>query len=195
MAQTLVVASQNPVKVEAVARAFERAFPEVRFEVETVSVPSGVRDQPISDEETLTGALGRAEAAARELPEADFWVGVEGGIEDGPLGMMAFAWIVVLGSTPHHGAPHHGAPHHGAPPRGGRGRSAAFFLPPEVAELVRGGMELGEADDRVFARHNSKQGDGAVGLLTGNLIDRRRLYEEAVVLALIPFLNEELFPA
>lgn len=37
---------------------------------------------------------------------------------------------------------------------------------------VAGGMELGEADDHVFERSNSKQEDGAVGLLTKGLIDR-----------------------
>ena len=54
-------------------------------------------------------------------------------------------------------------------------------------------MELGEADDIVFGQSNSKQKSGAVGLLTGDIIDRKSLYEEAVVLALIPFKNEELY--
>jgi non-canonical (house-cleaning) NTP pyrophosphatase len=59
---------------------------------------------------------------------------------------------------------------------------------------VRQGKELGEADDQVFGRHNSKQQEGAIGLLTGRVIDRTALYEEAVVMALIPFKNPTLFP-
>ena len=69
-----------------------------------------------------------------------------------------------------------------------------FFLPEKVAELVRQGVELGEADDRVFSRNNSKQGNGAIGLLTDDAIDREGLYVPAVIFALIPFKNPELYP-
>jgi non-canonical (house-cleaning) NTP pyrophosphatase len=54
-------------------------------------------------------------------------------------------------------------------------------------------MELGDADDLVFGRQNSKQKSGAVGLLTHNRVTRRTLYEQAVVLALIPFINPDLY--
>ncbi|MDD5645622.1 MAG: DUF84 family protein, partial [Candidatus Bipolaricaulis sp.] len=67
-------------------------------------------------------------------------------------------------------------------------------LPDAVAQLVRQGMELGAADDRVFGRMGSKLDQGAVGLLTGGIIDRTALYEHAVILALIPFRNDALYP-
>ena len=51
----------------------------------------------------------------------------------------------------------------------------------------------GDADDVVFERSNSKQANGAVGLLTGDVITRASLYAHAVVLALIPFRNMELY--
>jgi non-canonical (house-cleaning) NTP pyrophosphatase len=54
-------------------------------------------------------------------------------------------------------------------------------------------MELGEADDLVFGKANSKQQNGAVGLLTNDVIVRRTLYVPAVVMALIPFVKEELY--
>ncbi|MEM6529629.1 MAG: DUF84 family protein, partial [Chloroflexota bacterium] len=54
---------------------------------------------------------------------------------------------------------------------------------------VRGGMELGDADDIVFGRSNSKQQTGSVGLLTGDALTRETYYLHAVVLALIPFKN------
>ncbi len=71
----------------------------------------------------------------------------------------------------------------------GKARTGAFMLPQEVANLVRSGIELGHADDQVFGRSNSKQTNGAVGLLTADLIDRQRYYEHAVILALVPFKN------
>ena len=90
--------------------------------------------------------------------------------------MAAFAWIVVRSKE-----------------MMGKGRTGTFFLPHAVAELIRQGKELGEADDIVFGRSNSKQENGAVGLLTDNAIDRVQLYEHAVILALIPFKNEALY--
>ena len=45
----------------------------------------------------------------------------------------------------------------------------------------------------MFGRTNSKQQNGAVGLLTGDVIDRIALYEPAVVLALVPFRNPRLY--
>jgi non-canonical (house-cleaning) NTP pyrophosphatase len=62
-----------------------------------------------------------------------------------------------------------------------------------VAILVREGMELGDADDIVFAKSNSKQQNGAVGLLTNDVITRKSLYLPAVQMAFIPFLNPELY--
>jgi non-canonical (house-cleaning) NTP pyrophosphatase len=48
-------------------------------------------------------------------------------------------------------------------------------------------MELGEADDVVFGRANSKQANGSIGLLTDDTITRTSYYVDAVVMALIPF--------
>jgi len=175
--KTIVVASQNPVKIDAVLRGFQRMFPNQDFTVQTVSVPSGVSSQPRSDVETLQGAVNRANRATRRLPGADFWVGVEGGVDETEEGeTVAFAWVAVCDSQ-----------------QMGRGRTGTFFLPPVITELLHQGKELGEADDIIFGRTNSKQENGAVGLLTNDVIDRARLYEHAVILALIPFKNPELY--
>ncbi len=173
---TLVVASTNPVKIQAAVNGFQRLFPDSELSVVTASVLSDVAHQPMSDEETLRGALNRSANAQAVHPNADYWIGIEGGVQ--PIGpeMAAFAWIVVRsGETI------------------GKGRTGTFFLPPAVVDLIRQGKELGEADDIVFNRSNSKQEDGAVGLLTGNVIDRAQLYEQAMILALIPFKNEVLY--
>lgn len=57
-----------------------------------------------------------------------------------------------------------------------------------------GGMELGDADDAVFGTKNAKQGDGTVGHLTHNVIDRTKYYTSAVILAMIPFHWPDLYP-
>lgn len=182
----IVVASTNPVKLRAGELGFARMFPERSFASEGLAVPSGVADQPTTDVETLAGARTRAEGAAELRPDADLWLGIEGGIEDRDGEMTAFAWVVALGR---------GLQGRGLQGRGlrGRGRSAAFVLPPEVRRLVLSGLELGEADDRVFGTAGSKRQGGAVGLLTGGALDRAGLYEQAVLLALIPFRDPALY--
>jgi inosine/xanthosine triphosphatase len=175
--KTVIVASHNPVKLLAVRRGFERMFPQESFEFIGVSLPSGVSHQPRSDAETMRGALNRASAAAVSRPQADYWVGVEGGIQDDGDEMVAFAWIVVRSA-------------HSL----GKGRTGTFYLPQKVAELVHQGLELGDADDIVFGRSNSKQENGAIGILTDDVIDRAQLYEQAAIMALIPAKNPALYP-
>lgn len=168
----VAVASGNPVKLRATEQAFHRAFPEADITLDGVSVGSGVSDQPMSDEETLTGARTRAQRLRERFPDHDFVVGIEGGIEHRDGGLDAFAWVVIIHAD-----------------REGRSRSCSFQLPEEVTGLVRDGMELGHANDMIFRTENSKHEQGAVGILTHGLIDRTALYAPAVILALVPFLD------
>jgi inosine/xanthosine triphosphatase len=168
--QTLVVASQNPVKIEATRRGFARMFPRRAFNLRSVSVPSGVRPQPLSDTETLQGALNRVQHAARQIQQADYWIGIEGGVEERQGSMEAFAWIVIS-----------------APPLLGKSRTGTFGVPEEVAVLIRQGHELAVAVEQVYQHTQVKSTTGAVGVLTEGVIDRVQLYEHAVVLALVPF--------
>jgi inosine/xanthosine triphosphatase len=176
----VLVASGNPVKLRATRDGFRALTRAREVSVDGLAVPSGVAHQPLSDEETLRGAVQRVEALKAQAPDADFWVGLEGGVEPHGEELWAFAWAVVAGR--------------GAAGRTGRARTAAFALPDEIARLVRTGFELGEADDRVFGRVGSKREDGAVGLLTDGAIDRAALYAPAVTLALLPFFNPTLYP-
>lgn len=174
--KNIIVASTNPVKIQSVINGFRRMFPQESFQVQALSVPSGVSHQPASDAETLQGAFNRAQNAQKLVPTADYWAGVEGGIQEMDGEISAFAWIVVISNG-----------------LVGKSRTGAFFLPPQVTSLLRQGKELGEADDIVFQRSNSKQENGAIGILTDNVVDRTQLYEQAVILALAPFKNEALY--
>jgi len=174
--KTIAIASKNPVKIQAALHGFQRMFRGEAFHIQTISVPSGVSDQPRTNPDTLLGALNRAAGAAGLLRDADYWVGIEGGVEEINGELAAFAWIVVQNAN-----------------LIGKSRTGTFFLPPRVAQLVKEGKELGEADDIFFSRSNSKQENGAIGILTGNVVDREELYEQAVILALVPFKNETIY--
>lgn len=167
----IAVASDNPVKIQAALLGFQRVFPAAQFDVTGVATASGVSDQPMSDDETLTGARQRARNVRARVDDADYWVGIEGGVQPHGDALEAFAWVVVLGRE-----------------RSGHARTASFTLPNEVAALIHQDAELGHADDQVFGREDSKRSNGSVGLLTHDVIDRTEYYAHAVVLALIPFL-------
>jgi len=170
----IVVASGNPVKAAAARAAFTALQPDIEIDLVCAPVESGVSDQPKSDEETRRGARNRADNASLAEPDADYWVGLEGGIEIVDDRLLAFAWIAIRS-------------------RDGKisdARSATLPLPDAIKRLIDQGLELGDANDKVFATHNSKQAGGAYGLLTDGLYTRESIYTQTAVLALLPLINE-----
>ena len=174
--KNVIIASKNPVKINAVKIAFDQMFPSDFFEFNGLEVSSDVSDQPLSDSETLQGAINRSNNAKSKNSDADYWVGIEGGVDKKDNQMEVFAWIFIQSNDLQ-----------------GKARTATFNLPKKIIELIDSGMELGDADDIVFNRKNSKQKNGAVGILTGDLIDREKYYAHAIVMALIPFKNIDLY--
>ncbi len=172
----IVTASENPVKKQAVKDAFTEVFKKNELIFLSTSVPSGVSDQPKNNEETFNGAKNRAENAKTKIQDADFWVGIEGGTEKNKNETRAFAWIYIISDN-----------------KTGKAKTASFFLPKKITDLLDKGYELGEADDIIFNKKDSKKKNGAVGILTKNTVSRAQYYKQAVILALIPFINNELY--
>ena len=163
----------NPVKLAA-ARAVLGALAPAAT-IASVAVASTVPDQPFGDDETIRGALARA-SAARVALNADLGVGLEGGVVENADGLMrTCAWAAIVDANG----------------RSGVGGSLAMTLPPEVAAMIRDGVELGVAMDRLVGATNTKHGRGAVGILTAGIVDRQRAYEVLVAYALAPFIAAE----
>ena len=177
----VAVGSTNPVKVASVKAAFAKSFG-AAVVTSSHDVASGVSDQPYGDLETRTGALERAAAALRADADADYAVGLEGGVVDAAQGgLESVAWMAVTRR------------------RDGRrnvARTASFLLPPRVTRLLRGEepgydkMELGDADDVVFSDVGSKRKGGAIAKVTRGALDRSGYYEHALICALVPFLHD-----
>ena len=51
----------------------------------------------------------------------------------------------------------------------------------------------GEAGDRIFHKTGSKQQQGSTGLLTRGMVDRDMFYGHAMILAMVPFINPDLY--
>jgi len=167
------VGSTNPVKVAAAQAVFERFAADLT--VEGLSVESGVPVQPWGDAQTRQGALNRARVALND--GAAYGVGFEGGLIETELGIMTCAWCAVVDPDG----------------RIGMGGGVNILLPPEVSDAVKGGQELGPAMDTLVGEADTKQGPGAVGILTDGLADRKTAYEHILILALGPFRRRDLY--
>jgi len=168
----VVITSLNPAKINAVKSAFASGFPDQEFKFIGVAVASDVPDQPITDQQTYQGARNRVANAKLSHPGNDFYVGLEAGIE----GRMTFAWMVIESET-----------------QRGESRSASLYLPKSVIDKLTPTNELGNVMDDIFGTSNIKQQGGAIALLTHQQLSRSSVYHQALILALVPFTNPELY--
>lgn len=118
----VVSATTNPAKIQAILQAFDEIFGEGSCHIESVSVESGVPEQPFGSEETRAGARNRVANARIAQPHADFWVAIEAGIDDG----STFSWVVIESAD-----------------RRGEARSATLPLPEVILKQVSAGEALG----------------------------------------------------
>ena len=171
----VAVGSLNPAKIEAARLAFGALWPGALDGVHGCDVSSGVAAQPMTDAETIRGARNRA-ARAIDLGEADYGVGIEGGLERTEGSWFNSGWAVVVDRAG----------------REGVGSTLRMQVPPALMEFVLAGQELGEACDLVFGRTDADRAEGFVGLMTGNAIHRSGALCDAVIAALTPFLHPAL---
>ena len=172
--RTIAVGSTNPIKIAAVRSALDRAG--IAASITGITVPSGVPEQPIGAAQVLEGAINRANNA-RAAANADWGVGLEGGVEfdhTGACWLYNVAVIVSASGT-------------------SQARGGALLLPPVVAARIRAGEELGPVMDEVTQIANSKQKLGAIGFLTGGVVLREDAFRDSFGRALAPLLHPELY--
>lgn len=171
---------------EVIAQIGGQLDPAANFEVIGVGVASGVSSMPITREETMAGARGRAEALA-EMARTNgepwkYFVGLEGGLdvmrENGRRLVFLQNWAYVRSEGG----------------RGAYGQSGAVLLPESLAEeVVDRGVELAEAIDAFAGGHGIRDAQGAWGVLTRNWITRQEAFRIALINAFAPFLNEKAY--
>lgn len=172
--KNVVVGSENPVKIQAVKEAFTRMWPDEDWHVSGINAASGVADQPMFAEESVQGATQRARTALAH-EDADFGVGLEGGLQEVAGSWFDIGWIVVVDQAGVRGI---------AP-------TVGVCIPEQVMAHVRAGKEVGAACDEVFGTVNSKQANGAHGLLTKDRITRTDAYRDGVLSALSAFIHSD----
>ncbi|MES1910900.1 MAG: hypothetical protein MHM6MM_003421 [Cercozoa sp. M6MM] len=174
----VLVGSENPTKVASVRQVVERYFgTDIKHDVSGVSVSSNVSDQPMSAEETYQGAKARAAAALASCADADFGVGIEGGLEQ--LGDTWFesGYVVVL--------------HRDG--RVGVGTSARVEVSEHIVERLRGGEELCEVMDDLSGLQDVRSNLGMMGLVTKGELPRTECYVHGVLFAFAKFVAPSQF--
>lgn len=185
----VAVGSTRKPKLQAVSDALRefasKLVPDADFEVVGEEVESGVSSTPTSCEELMRGARQRAEALVLVAQEKrkpwNYFVGLEGGLEvlqeDRARRVFLESWAYVSDGT-----------------RGYYGRSGGIEVPEELAhEVLERGFELSDAIDRYAGAIGIRDGLGAWGVLSGELIPRHESFRLAVVTAFAPFYNGRMY--
>jgi inosine/xanthosine triphosphatase len=185
----VAVGSTRKPKLRAVTLALEavaaKLVPDGEFEVAGVDVGSGVSSTPSSSEELMRGARHRAEALVKLARETRrpwrYFVGLEGGLEvlqdDRTRRVFLESWAYVSDGV-----------------HGYYGRSGGIEVPEELAhEVLERGFELSDAIDRFAGQLGIRDGQGAWGVLSSDLIPRHESFRVAVITAFAPFYNAEMY--
>jgi inosine/xanthosine triphosphatase len=150
------IGSKNPAKVSSVEQALSHWN---QFDLVSVNVPSGVSEQPLSDQETINGALNRAQRALKEV-NGDIGIGLEGGVQETEQGLFLCNWGALV------------APQINPIVAGG----ARISLPEDIAERLRAGEELGPIMVDFANKENVRSKEGAVGIFTNGMINRSEMF-------------------
>lgn len=172
----IAVGSKNPVKVEAVKEMVED-YPCLNgAEVFSREVSSNVSDQPKSLEETVRGAMSRAEGA---FLNCDYAFGIESGLVAVPktrTGVMDVCICAIYDGKEFY-----------------LGMSSAWELPKKVADLMlKEGLNMNNAAFRAGLTENSEIGsaEGLIGIVTNGRLTRKGYTKEAIRTALIHLENK-----
>lgn len=166
---------------EVIAQIGGQLDPAANFEVIGVGVASGVSSMPVTREETMAGARGRAEALAEMARENGqpwkYFVGIEAGVdvvEEQRKFTFLQTWAYVLDTRS----------------RRAFGSSGSILLPDVLAEdvLVRG-IELAAAIDAFANETGIRDGRGVWGVLTRGIISRKDATALATLTAFTSLIN------
>lgn len=185
----IAVGSIRRPKLHAVKEAAAAIAPllgeGIVLEITGYQVESGVSHTPSSCEELMQGARQRVETLHENLREkkvpADYFIGLEGGLdvatENGVRRVFLESWAYVSdGRIGHFGC------------------SGSIELPEALAEQVLSrGTELSVAIDQFAGAVGIRDGQGAWGVLSGNLISRQESFRLAVLAAFAPYYNAKMY--
>ena len=179
---SVAVGSKNASKIRATKDALTKVFPNHEIKVTGISVESGIAAQPLSDSETMNGAINRATNLKLLNEPFDYYIGIEGGIN--LLNGMYFecGFVAVLNNDNVLGV----------------GTSGRFELSSKIIKLLniddgKAEMELGYVMNLLSGLDNVRENAGAMGLLTNGLLDRDVAYQTGIIFAFSKFVSSKIY--
>lgn len=165
------IGSKNKVKVDAIRELLQDYSHLSNAEIRSFEVSSGVADQPKSLEETVQGAMNRAQEV---LHDGTYGFGIESGLMEVPGTKSGFMDVCVC-------AIYDGKEYH-------LGLSSAWEAPKKVMEhMLNDGLNMNDAAHKAGLTDNPQLGssEGLVGIMTKGRLDRKAYTKEAIRTALI----------
>ena len=176
----IAVGSKNQAKNLAVKTVFKRAFPDSAIHTHGYDVASNIADQPTTDEESIQGAVNRAQAALAQHAAAEYGVGLEGNTAVIADRMFLHGWVAITrretGET-------------------GIGHSSGIELPEHIRRGVESGYELGPLLQQMLGDTDNtiRHTLGTNGVLSGGMYTREQEFIDATTVALARFVKPGLF--
>jgi inosine/xanthosine triphosphatase len=172
---SVVICSENPVKILAAKEAFTSFFENLVFKTINLDKYNSISKQPMSTRETLESAVNRVEIA-QNLEKGDFYVSMEGGVAKDDYGAF-LTWYVCVSNIS------------GENSVSGGGRMP---LPLKIYDELSQNkeIELGNIMDRIADEKNVKQKGGSTAIFTGNRIQRKDVFKREIIIALVPFTSK-----
>lgn len=173
----IVIATKNPVKIEGAKKAFNNYFKDI--EIDGISVSSDVNPQPLNNE-IYMGAKNRVrnlkEYCKQNNIEADLYISIESGITN-QLGRWVIINIAVIEDNNDFES---------------YGTSSGYPVPDKyVDDIIK--TELGTVMDNIFKENDLKSSKGGINLLTHNKLSRMDLTEQAFIMALTKYVNNNIW--
>lgn len=173
----ILIGTKNPGKIEGAKEAFEKYFDNV--EIEGIAVDSEVGDQPFN-QEILQGAKNRVKNlkkyAAENQIKADYYISSEAGITNSLGEWIAINCAVIEDENGLQSV----------------GTSQGYPIPDQYIEEIKE-LDLGKVMDKLFSGKELNKGKGGISYLTKNEVSRIDLTKNAFVMALIKYINGDIW--
>ncbi|MBI4008975.1 inosine/xanthosine triphosphatase [Candidatus Roizmanbacteria bacterium] len=171
----VAVGSKNPTKIRPVREVFSHHFKKI--DIRAVNVASGVKDQPQHVDEIYQGALNRALNGLKKVKNADYGVGIEGGIHRYKHGWFEQSIVVIVDKKLNIGV----------------GASGGLVLPKKIIQEIQTGKNLEQAVDKYFKTNKIGEGIGMFGIFTKGVVTRAEGVKHGVAFALARFLHSDMY--
>jgi inosine/xanthosine triphosphatase len=177
------IGTKNKAKIQALQEVL-RSMPYFKeFQMASFSVPSGIREQPLSLEETILGAKNRAyQAFLQSGSQADYSFGIESGLIEA-IGTRT-GFMNICACTIYNGVEYY------------TGLSSGFEVPSVVLKhVLEDKLDLTQACLASGISCNERIGEeeGLIGILTNRKVNRLEYTKESIHSALIQIMYENQF--